>query len=68
VKLGGKVRVVSNDLNYREHERMQLIPAISPTLPTFDFAYVQRGSDFIPVRRGLITTTHPNFDYLKRYQ
>ena len=63
VKLGGKVRVVSNDLNYREHERMQFIPANSPTLPTFDFAYVQRGSDFIPVRRGLITTTHPNFDY-----
>ena len=63
VKLEGIVRVISNDLNYREHERMQFIPTNSHTLPAFDFVYVQHGTDFIPLRRGLITTAHPNFDY-----
>ncbi len=32
-------------------------------LPGFDFEFIQDGSHLIPVRRGLISTTHPLWDY-----
>ncbi|HSR48495.1 MAG TPA: hypothetical protein VLL77_10995 [Anaerolineales bacterium] len=51
----GELRVVRGD------------PDVEPTvshLPDFDFEYVQDGDDLIPVRRGMIITEHPNWNYL----
>ncbi|MDH3944149.1 MAG: beta-lactamase family protein, partial [Anaerolineae bacterium] len=33
-------------------------------LPEFDFKFVQSGGDLIPVQRGLIITSHPNWNYI----
>ena len=33
-------------------------------LPAFDFAFVQNGSYFIPVQRGLVITDHPFWNYI----
>lgn len=33
-------------------------------LPEFDFEFIQSGSDLIPVRRGLISTSHPSWEYI----
>ncbi|MCP4658253.1 MAG: hypothetical protein GY856_22805, partial [bacterium] len=34
-------------------------------LPEFDFEFVQHGSHLIPVRRGLIITEHPQWNYFR---
>jgi hypothetical protein len=33
-------------------------------LPEFEFAFVQRGHDLIPLRRGVIRTEHPYWEYV----
>lgn len=33
-------------------------------LPEFDFEFVQVGGDLVPVRRGLIITEHPGWNYI----
>jgi hypothetical protein len=33
-------------------------------LPAFEFGFVQRGADLIPVRRGVIRTEHPYWEYI----
>ncbi|SEL72316.1 CubicO group peptidase, beta-lactamase class C family [Colwellia chukchiensis] len=33
-------------------------------LPKFDFEFIQHGSHLIPVTRGLISTGHPNWEYI----
>lgn len=33
-------------------------------LPAFEFSFVQRGGDLVPVRRGVIRTEHPYWEYV----
>ena len=33
-------------------------------LPDFEFALVQRGSDLVPIRRGVVRTQHPYWEYI----
>jgi hypothetical protein len=33
-------------------------------LPAFEFSFVQRGSDLVPVHRGVIRTAHPYWEYV----
>lgn len=33
-------------------------------LPRFEFAFVQRGDDLVPLQRGVIRTEHPHWEYI----
>ncbi len=39
------------------------LPAEAHHLPEFDFEFVQSGSYLIPARRGLVVTSHPDWNY-----
>ena len=51
----GLIEIISGELDH---------DSVAVNLPEFDFEFVQNGSDLIPVRRGLVITQHPNWNYI----
>ena len=49
----GEVSIISGSL-----------PPSATHLPEFDFEFIQQGSYLIPVKRGLIITEHPDWNYM----
>ena len=63
VELEGHVRFSASGLTVVEHIRAPFLPPTPSDLPDIDVDLVQSGQDLLPARRGLVTTTHPLFDY-----
>ena len=49
------------------HDPFDIVGRFSPSighLPAFDFEFVQREADLVPVQRGVIRTKHPYWEYI----
>ena len=46
------------------HDLVGLVGEPIRHLPEFEFSFVQRGADLVPVQRGVIRTEHPYWEYI----
>lgn len=62
LKLSGPVVADGFELIYDEHGRMDTVGEVIRRLPDFDFSFVSRGGDLIPLQQGVIRRDHPYWE------
>ncbi|WP_405219952.1 serine hydrolase domain-containing protein [Lentisalinibacter sediminis] len=62
LQLYGPVVADGFELIYDEHGRMDTVGDVIRRLPEFDFGFVSRGGDLIPLRQGVIRREHPYWE------
>ena len=64
VSLEGVFVFEPKGLEVHEHTRATFLPEVLRDLPRFEIEVVTNGMELIPANRRLVTTEHPQFDYI----